>query len=134
MLVYNSKRRTIYAIQYTGNNLNEIWELFGVVGIYGPTETNPNYLLLTTVSGDQVPCRVGDWVIADGAPDTFYPCTDAEFNLRYEDPNAEHSWPGTGEHYWNGWQTFKGLPFATQYRSCIHPDCNKVEHRDAPKG
>lgn len=134
-MIFQTKIRTIQAIRYTGENQEEIWTKFGVAGIYGLTETNPDHLLLTTVSGDPVPCRAGDWIIQDGKPNTFYPCTDLEFKARYEDPSLiNHAWPRDGEHLFNSWQTYKGMPNATQYRSCIHPDCQKVEHRDAPKG
>ena len=46
---------------------------------------------------------------------------------------VEHSWPPPGEHLWTNWQNNTGLPKATQYRVCIHPDCTKVEYREAPK-
>lgn len=45
----------------------------------------------------------------------------------------DHLWPLPGEHLWTNWQTATGLPKATQYRSCIHPDCKAVEYREAPR-
>lgn len=47
----------------------------------------------------------------------------------------DHNWPPNQEdHVFNKWQSAKGMPNATQYRSCVHPQCSKVEYRDAPKG
>lgn len=38
-------------------------------------------------------------------------------------------WPKPGEHFWSKWQAKTGLPKATQYRVCIHPDCKAIEER-----
>lgn len=76
----------IRAEQFTGGNVEELWEAFapyGVEGIYGPTEKNPDYLVLTTIQGDEAKCRIGDWVIAEEAPGRFYPCEHATFIDRY---------------------------------------------------
>lgn len=121
----------INTIQYTGDNQSEIWNVFGTAGIYGVTETNPDYLILTTVSGDPVPCRKGDWIIADGEPNTFYPCTDKEFKLRYEDPEQPHAWPDTGVHFWGPFQAYSRIK---KYRVCLHPGCHEVDYWDVPKG
>lgn len=74
----------IEAIQFTGENVEEIWGAFGAAGIYGPTEKNPDYLILTTVHGDEAPARAGDWIIPDGKPGTFYPCKPDIFAATYE--------------------------------------------------
>lgn len=42
------------------------------------------------------------------------------------------SWPGPNDHLYGKWYTNKGMPKATQYRVCMHPDCTHVEYRDAP--
>lgn len=81
---YRKKPVVIEAIQFTGDNVEEIWAAFGATGIYGPTETNPDHLILTTVHGDPAPCRPGDWVIPDGEPGTFYPCKPDIFEATYE--------------------------------------------------
>jgi len=62
----------IEAVQWTGNNIDEIWETFGAAGIYGPSELNPDYLLLTTPDGFQTPCRINEWVVQNTKPDTFH--------------------------------------------------------------
>lgn len=46
---------------------------------------------------------------------------------------VEHAWPLPGQHLWTKWENATGLPNPTQYRKCIHPDCTKVEYRDAPR-
>lgn len=45
---------------------------------------------------------------------------------------VEHVWPLPGEHLFTVWQTKTGMPKATQYRYCIHPDCTYIEERMAP--
>ncbi len=65
---YRKKPVEIEAIQFTGSNVQEIWDAFGTAGIYGPTEKNPDHLILTTVHGDEAPARAGDWVIRTGSP------------------------------------------------------------------
>jgi hypothetical protein len=86
--IYRRKPTAVCAIRYTGDNLNEIWGLFGSAGIYGPTETNPDHLLLTTIDDKQVPCPVGHWVIAEPVPDRFYPCDPGVFADRHELPDG----------------------------------------------
>lgn len=44
----------------------------------------------------------------------------------------EHAWPVMGQCLFGPWQTKKGMPQATQYRTCIHPNCKKTEERPAP--
>jgi hypothetical protein len=81
---YRKKPIEIDAIQFTGDNVHEIWDQFGADGIYGPTEKNPDWLILTTVHGDEAPARKGDWVIPDGKPGTFYPCKPDIFEKTYD--------------------------------------------------
>lgn len=81
---YRSKSTTICAIRWDGNNLSEIWDLFHTAGIYGPTEANPDHLLLTTIDGVQVPCPIGHYVIAEPMPDRFYSCDPDVFAKKYE--------------------------------------------------
>ena len=84
MSLYRKKPVVVEAVQFTGSNISEIWDLFGADGIYGPAEKNPDYLILTTVHGDEAPARAGDWVIRDGKPGTFYPCKPDIFEAIYE--------------------------------------------------
>lgn len=78
----------IEAIQFTGGNVEEIWDAFGADGIYGPTETNPDWLILTTVHGDPAPCRAGDWVVPEQRPGRFYPVNQEVFEATYREVTA----------------------------------------------
>lgn len=82
--IYRKKPIEVQAIQFTGDNVEEIWDAFGVTGIYGPTETNPGYLLLTTIHEDQAPCRPGDWVLPEPKAGRFYPVKPDIFAATYE--------------------------------------------------
>ena len=49
---------------------------------------------------------------------------------------TDHKWPAPGECLWTPWysdQPQRGIKPATQYRSCLHPACSKVERRVAPR-
>lgn len=82
---YRKKPIVIEAMQWTGDNINDIWDWGGTDGIYGPTETNPNRLILTTIHGEKATARVGDWVIAEPTPGRFYPCKPGIFAASYEE-------------------------------------------------
>ena len=56
---FRKKPITIEAVQFTGDNASEIWDAFGADGIYGPTESNPDHLILTTTHGR--PCALPRW-------------------------------------------------------------------------
>lgn len=84
MKTYRKKPIETPAIQFTGDNVTEIWDAFGADGIYGLTEKNPDFLILTTTHGDPAPCRVGDWVVPDSKPGTFYPIKPDVFEATYE--------------------------------------------------
>lgn len=72
MARFKKKPLIIEAVQWTGDNINAIWDQFGAAGIYGPTETNPDFLLLTTPDGFQTPCRINEWIVPNSKPDTFH--------------------------------------------------------------
>jgi hypothetical protein len=76
----------IEAIQFTGDNVGEIWNAFGTDGIHMPLEelAGQSVLILTTTHRDPAPCRPGDWVIPDSRPGTFYPCKPEVFAATYE--------------------------------------------------
>lgn len=109
---WRKKPIEITAIQFTGTNVDEIWDAFGAAGIYGPTETNPDHLILTTVHGDEAPARAGDWIIPDAAPDTFYPCKPDVFARTYEPaetPDAESPAPVPAERSAEATQPAEGI-------------------------
>lgn len=91
---YRKRPLVIDAIQFTGDNVRDIWEAFGTAGIYGPTEANPDHLILTTAHGDPAPARPGDWVVPDSQPATFYPIKPDVFERTYE---PETCWCGMPE-------------------------------------
>lgn len=86
---YRSKPREIDAMRWTGDNIAAIWEWGGAVGIYGPTEENPDTLLLTTIDGVKVPCPLGHFVVAEPVPNRFYPCDPEVLADRYEPVDAD---------------------------------------------
>jgi len=49
----------------------------------------------------------------------------------------DHLWPtDPTAHVWGPWYANtnqRGTTPATQYRMCVHPDCIRVEYRDAPR-
>ena len=51
--------------------------------------------------------------------------------MQEESRSKDHQWPAEGEHLFGKWYPENRT---TQYRSCVHPYCNKVEKRSAPKG
>lgn len=81
---YRKKSVEVQAIQFTGNNVRQIWDEFGAEGIYFSTDKSPNSLLLITIDGEGVPCPPGHWVVAEPIPDRFYPCDPGVFADRYE--------------------------------------------------
>lgn len=72
-------RMKMKAIQFTGDNVSEIWDAFGTAGIYGPTETNPDYLIVTTINGSLHQVHPTDWVVPDWKTDTFVPISNSHF-------------------------------------------------------
>jgi hypothetical protein len=82
--IFRKKPAEIRAIQFTGDNIDAIWDAFGTAGIYGPTEMNPDYLILTTIHGDEAPCRPGDWIIPEPQAGRFYPCKPDVFAATYD--------------------------------------------------
>jgi len=81
---FKKKPLIIEAVQWTGKNIEAIWDVFGAAGIYGPTETNPDYLLLTTPDGFQAPCYINDWVVPSHKQDTFHPVNPHVMDVKYD--------------------------------------------------
>lgn len=78
----------VEAIQFTGDNITEIWDKFGTAGIYGPTENNPDYLLVEAQAQLQdrhrhVRAFKGDWLVKGQLKDTFQVYRPIEFELLY---------------------------------------------------
>jgi hypothetical protein len=78
---YRKKPVVIEAIQWTGDNLDEIWDWTTAEFVYGPTEVNP--LRLYVAANDAwLDLEVGEWIIKDSAG--FYPCKADIFAVTYE--------------------------------------------------
>jgi hypothetical protein len=73
---------SIEAVQWTGDNVDQVWDAFGADGVYGPTpEKNPDQIIITTLEGD-MRADVGDWIIK-GVTGELYPCKDSIFRATY---------------------------------------------------
>jgi hypothetical protein len=82
MAQYRKTPVVIEAVQWTGDNIDEIWAAFGAGDVYGPTETNPDWLKITTLEGE-MRANVGDWIIR-GVAGELYPCKPEIFARTYE--------------------------------------------------
>lgn len=71
----------IEAIQFTGGNIEEIWDTFGAGDIYGPVEDDPCAYILTLEG--EMRCNVGDYIIK-GVKGEFYPCAEEIFYATYD--------------------------------------------------
>lgn len=85
MRKFRKKPVVIEAVQYTGDNLEQIEkETNGGAAYAGATQT----LIVTTLEG-QMRADVGDWIIR-GVKGEFYPCKPDIFALTYErEPDAQ---------------------------------------------
>lgn len=78
---YRKKPVVIEAVQYTGNNINELWDVFGAGEIYGPTEKNLDPFI-NTLEGTMT-VSVNDYVIK-GVQGELYPCKPDIFEATYD--------------------------------------------------
>lgn len=50
---------------------------------------------------------------------------------------TDHQWPADGQCLWSQWfphRAREGVKKPTQYRTCLHPNCNEAQYREAPVG
>ena len=78
---YRKKPVVIEAIQFTGDNIQELWDWAGADAIYGPVEDDPS-AYITTLEG-RMEASPGDWIIK-GVQGEFYPCKPEIFEATYE--------------------------------------------------
>lgn len=90
---YVKRPIVIEAIQWTGDNLGEIWDAFGAGKICGLTEINPRHLSISTLEGD-MRADVGCWILRGHAGE-LYPCRDDIFRATYAP--ADDCAPAGGE-------------------------------------
>jgi hypothetical protein len=85
---YRRKPGVVRAIQWTGDNLDELLaETSHSAGISRRWPNDP--LNLKTIDGEWVPCPPGHWVVFEPEPDRFYPCDPTVFADRYEPVQAK---------------------------------------------
>jgi hypothetical protein len=80
---FRKKPVVIEAVRFGGKNVREIWDAFGVGAVYGPTEKNPDWLIIYTLEGE-MRAAPGDWIIK-GVRDELYPCKPDIFAATYEE-------------------------------------------------
>jgi hypothetical protein len=81
MSKYRKKPVVIEAVEFTGGNINEVWDTFGAGAIYGPVENDPN-AYIDTPEG-RMTATPGDWIIR-GVKGELYPCKPDVFEATYE--------------------------------------------------
>lgn len=84
MAKYRKKPIEIEAVQFLGFDVNgEECERF-LGNSFETHLPNRNEIVVRTVHGEEAVIRVGDWIIPDGKPGTFYPCKPDIFVATYE--------------------------------------------------
>jgi hypothetical protein len=81
---YRKKPVVVEAMQWTGDNIHQLWDWGGAAGIHLDGTWAPARLELTTLHGDKAIARVGDWVVAEPVIDHFYPVKADVFAVSYE--------------------------------------------------
>lgn len=76
---FRKKPIEIEAVQWTGENVDEVREFLGFMDRDGA-----NAIRITTTHGDTAFVRPGDWIIPDSKPKTFYPVKPDVFEDTYE--------------------------------------------------
>lgn len=82
------------AIQYDGENEEEVYKLFGAENFVLLGDGDGFMLSFNTAHGDGAYARPGDWITPDVEPGTFYPIKDdvikANFEILEEESDGEH--------------------------------------------
>ena len=81
---FRKKPLEVDAMQWTGDNIHELWDWGGAEHIYGPTETNPTWLIVTTIHDEKASVALGNWVIREPDGERFYPCEREVFAATYD--------------------------------------------------
>jgi len=80
---FQRKPSIIEAIQYDGDNEQEIYDAFGSEHFTLLGDSDGFMLVFTTANGDEVMARPGVWVTPDIDPGTFYPIKDDYMVLNF---------------------------------------------------
>jgi hypothetical protein len=81
MKKYRKKPVVIEAIQWTGDNVDEIKEVCEFHSYISPEDENT--LIIKTLEGN-MKCEKGSWIIK-GVQGEYYPCKDDIFKQTYEE-------------------------------------------------
>lgn len=81
---FKKKPVEIEAIQFTGDNIEEIWDAFTAEHIYGPgwMQSDPTSCYIETLEGT-MECPVGHYVIK-GVKGEIYSCDPEIFKMSYD--------------------------------------------------
>lgn len=80
---------SIQAIQFTGDNFQELWDEFGKIGIFRSSDRE---LILRTAKGCRISVAPSSWVTPDESPNTFYSIDNDVFVKRFV-PETENKPP-----------------------------------------
>jgi hypothetical protein len=81
MTQYRKRPVVVDAMQWTDDNIQELWDWANAEVIYGPTESNP--LRLYVAANDAwLDLEIGEWIIRDSRG--YYPCKVDVFEVTYE--------------------------------------------------
>lgn len=84
---YRKKPVVIEAIQWTGNNWNEIFSFIG--DVFKSQNNMDGTIEINTLEGNMV-ANIGDWIIK-GVKGEFYPCKPDIFEQTYEKVEPEEA-------------------------------------------
>jgi hypothetical protein len=79
---YQSLPKTVKAVQFTDGNKDQVFN--SLTGQYAAGhEGGKPVLKVTTIHGEIAIVRIGDWIVQDAEPGTYYPVKDAVFRAAY---------------------------------------------------
>lgn len=81
MPLFRKKPVVIEAVQWNGNNFDEVVELTGIMGVLPPSQKN-TCVGIQTLEGT-MRADIGDWIIK-GIKGEVYPCKPDIFEATYE--------------------------------------------------
>lgn len=79
---YESVPTTVKAVQFTAENKDRIFN--SLTGQHAADhEDGQPILKVSTVHGETAIVRLGDWIVQDASPGTYYPVRDDVFREKY---------------------------------------------------
>jgi hypothetical protein len=97
---FRKKPVEVEAVQWTGENVDEVREFMGPSSIAPIART----IRMTTIHGEVASARIHDWIIAESKPGRFYPCKPDIFAASYvsAESGPEIHEPDDGNQAWRG--------------------------------